>query len=115
MTAYSPLGSIDRPERFKAPNEPSLLENPTIVDIAKTKEVSSAQVLISWAIQRGTIVIPKSVNPGRMKQNLDAASLELNEEEMKRIARLDFNGRYIVGGFWVAPQKGYTLENLWDE
>jgi diketogulonate reductase-like aldo/keto reductase len=50
-----------------------------------------------------------------MKLNLDATSLELSEEDMKRIARLDFNGRYIVGGFWVAPEKGYTLENLWDE
>ena len=115
LTAYSPLGSTDRPEQFKAPNEPSLLENITIVDIAKSNDVSSAQVLIRWAIQRGTTVIPKSVNPGRMKQNLDAASIELSEDDMKRIARLDFNGRYIVGGFWVAPQKGYTLDNLWDE
>jgi len=115
LTAYSPLGSTDRPPQFKAPDEPSLFENPTIVDIANANGVSSAQVLIRWAIQRGTSVIPKSVNPGRMKQNLDAASLELSDEDMKKIARLDFNGRFIVGAFWNAPNLGYTLETLWDE
>ena len=115
LTAYSPLGSTDRPPQFKAPDEPSLFENSTIVDIANANGVSSAQVLIRWAIQRGTSVIPKSVNPGRMKQNLDAASLELSDEDMKKIARLDFNGRFIVGAFWNAPNLGYTLETLWDE
>jgi len=115
LTAYAPLGSTDRPPQFKAPNEPSLFENPTIVDIAQAKGVSSAQVLLRWAIQRGTSVIPKSVNPGRMKQNLDAASLELSDEEMNKIAALDSQGRFIIGGFWNAPGKGYTLESLWDE
>lgn len=115
LTAYSPLGSTDRAPQFKAPDEPSLFENPTIVGIAKAKGISSAQVLIRWAIQRGTSVIPKSVNPGRMKQNLDAASLELSDEDMKKIARLDFNGRFIVGGFWNAPNLGYSIETLWDE
>ena len=115
LTAYAPLGSKDRPSRLKASNEPSLFENQTIVDIAQTKGVSSAQVLLRWAIQRGTSVIPKSVNPGRMQQNLDAASIELSDEEMKKIAALDINGRFIIGGFWNAPGKGYTLESLWDE
>jgi len=115
LTAYSPLGSTDRPAQFKAPDEPSLFINPTIAAIAKSKGVSPAQVLIRWAIQRGTSVIPKSVNPGRMKQNLDAASMELSDEEMKKLAKLDFNSRYVVGAFWNAPELGYTVETLWDE
>ena len=115
LTAYSPLGSTDRPPQFKAPNEPSLFENSTIVEIAENHGVSPAQVLIRWAIQRGTSVIPKSVNPGRMKQNFEAATLELTAEDMDKIAALDFHGRYIVGQFWNAPKKGYTVENLWDE
>ena len=115
LTAYSPLGSTDRPTVFKAPDEPSLLENPTILKIAKSNGVSSAQVLICWAIQRGTSVIPKSVNPARLKQNLDAADLTLSEEDMKAIAKLDSHTRLIVGSFWNAPDLGYTLESLWDE
>lgn len=115
LTAYSPLGSTDRPAQFKAPDEPSLFENPTIVAIAKSKGVSPAQVLIRWAIQRGTSVIPKSVNPGRMKQNLDAASMELSDEEMQKLAKLDYNNRYVVGAFWNAPDLGYSVETLWDE
>lgn len=115
LTAYSPLGSTDRPAQFKAPDEPSLMENPTIVRIAEENEISPAQVLISWAIQRGTSVIPKSVNPSRLKQNLEAADVQLSEQNMRDILALDVNGRYIVGVFWSAPSKGYTLENLWDE
>ena len=115
LTAYSPLGSTDRPAQFKAPDEPSLMENRTIVEIANENEITPAQVLLCWAVQRGTSVIPKSVNPGRMKQNLDAADHMLSEKDMAKIARLDFNGRFIVGGFWVAESKGYTLQSLWDE
>ena len=115
LTAYAPLGSTDRPPQFKAPDEPSLFENPTIVEIAGENEVTPAQVLICWAIQRGTSVIPKSINPGRMKQNLDAANLILIEPDMAKIAKLDFNGRFIVGLFWVAESKGYTRQSLWDE
>lgn len=115
LTAYSPLGSTDRPTVFKGPNEPSLMENPTIVKIAKNYGVSSAQVLICWAIQRGTSVIPKSVNPGRMKQNLDAASMTLSEGDMKTLASLDTHERLLIGGFWAMPNSGYTMASLWDE
>ena len=115
LTAYSPLGSIDRPAVFKAPDEPSLLENPTIMEIAKSHGISTAQVLIRWAIQRGTSVIPKSINPGRMKQNLDAASLVLTEDDMKKLASLDTHTRILIGGFWAMPGSGYTMESLWDE
>jgi len=114
-TAYSPLGSNDRPAKFKAPDEPSLLENPTIVEIAKTHGYSPAQVLIRWAIQRGTSVIPKSVNPERIKQNLEAATLKLSEEAMQKIAALDKHSRYITGGLWVAPELGYSIDSLWGE
>ncbi len=44
LTAYSPLGSSDRPAVFKAPDEPSLLENPTIEEIASANNCSIAQV-----------------------------------------------------------------------
>jgi alcohol dehydrogenase (NADP+) len=115
LTAYSPLGSTDRPPQFKDPNEPSLLENPVIIEIAAANGYTPGQVLIRWAIQRGTSVIPKSVNPGRIKQNFEAASITLSENDMKKIAALDNHERLITGAFWHAPKLGYTKESLWDE
>lgn len=115
LTAYSPLGSFDRPAQFKAPDEPNLLQNPVILEIAETNGYSPAQVLIRWAIQRGTSVIPKSVNPQRMQQNFEAASLELSKEDMQKLLEMDIHKRIITGGFWNAPEFGYTMETLWDE
>lgn len=115
VTAYSPLGSIDRPDVLKAEDEPVLLEDPTIAAIAAKHGITNAQVLISWAIQRGTAVIPKSVNPGRMQQNLDAADVSLTVEDMQEIAGLDRHRRYVGGEFWEMPGSPYTVASLWDE
>jgi alcohol dehydrogenase (NADP+) len=115
LTAYSPLGSPDRPVGLKAKDEPNLLEDQTIADIANTYGVTPGQVLINWAVQRGTSVIPKSINPARMKQNLDAAEISLTEADMNRIAALDRKRRYIGGEFWALPGSSYSVANLWDE
>ena len=115
LTGYSPLGSPDRLPQLKAEDEPNLLKHPTIVDIASVHNVSSAQVLIQWAIARGTSVIPKSVNPGRLKQNFDAAQLELSTEDMEKIADMDKHYRYVKGQFWAIEGSPYTVGNLWDE
>lgn len=115
LTAYSPLGSSDRPAGLKADDEPTLLEDPIIHDIADTHEASPAQVLIAWALQRGTAVIPKSVNPQRLAQNLAAADLTLSVDDMQAIAELDLHRRYVDGGFWAQPGSDYTLATLWDE
>ena len=92
-----------------------LLEDPIIHDIADNHSASPAQVLIAWALQRGTAVIPKSVNPQRLQQNLAAAALTLSEDDMNAIAELDRHRRYVDGGFWAQPGSDYSLEGLWDE
>jgi alcohol dehydrogenase (NADP+) len=115
LTAYSPLGSLDRSSLLKAENEPILLEDPTIASIAKRRGITPAQVLLSWAIHRGTAAIPKSVDPARMKQNLDAAEVSLTEEDMQDIAVLDRNRRYITGELWAIKGGPYTVTSLWDE
>lgn len=113
LTAYSPLGSKDRPSALKADNEPLLLEDPTIIKIAKDKGVSPAQVLIAWSLNRDIAVIPKSVNPERIRQNYEAADIKLSEQEMQEIAGLDRGLRYVTGTFWVVEEGPYTLESLW--
>ena len=115
LTAYSPLGSKDRIPEMKAQNEPNLFENPIISEIAEAHDCSSAQVLISWAIERGTSVIPKSVNPGRLKQNFESINIKLSEDEMNRIAKLDKHFRYVNGAFWALPGSSYSIAELWDE
>jgi alcohol dehydrogenase (NADP+) len=115
LTAYSPLGSPDRPAGLKAEDEPILLQDSVICGIALRHDISPALVLLSWAINRGTCVIPKSVNPERMKQNLSAVEVSLSPEEMQAIAKLDLRRRYLDGSFWALDGSPFTLASLWDE
>lgn len=115
LTGYSPLGSSDRPDSLKAADEPVLLEDPTIAAIAERHGATPAQVLISWAVHRGTAVIPKSVNPDRIQQNLASIEVSLSEEDMQAISELDRHRRYVDGSIWVVEGGPYSLGNLWDE
>lgn len=113
LTAYSPLGSTDRPSAMKKANELSLLENPTVQAIAHTHGCSPAQVLLSWSLQRGTAVIPKSTNPERLAENFRSTALQLSEQDMLELAALDCGFRYVTGEFWTTPGSPYTLEGVW--
>lgn len=115
VTGYSPLGSRNRPEVVRRADDPILLEDAVIGAIAESRGVTPAQVLLSWAIQRGTSVIPKSVDPGRIKQNLEAAAVTLEDGDMRRIADLDRKRRYLRGNIWALEGSAYTVDNLWDE
>lgn len=112
MTAYAPLGSGDRPDYFKDGESPSPLELPVIEAIARAHDASPAQILLAWGLQRGTAVIPKSVKPERLKENLATAELKLSTEEMNQIQTLDQHKRLLTGSLWGGP---YSYEYLWDE
>lgn len=113
VTAYSPLGSKDRPEGMKADDEPLLLEDPTIREIADQHDATPGQVLISWALHRDTVVIPKSVTPSHIEENLAAADLSLTEDDMDAIAELDRGRRYVRGEFWAMEGSPYTMDDIW--
>nr|WP_216902322.1 aldo/keto reductase [Synechococcus sp. CCY 9618] len=113
LTGYAPLGSAGRPAFIRPAGEPVLLEDPTINAIAQQRGITPAQVLLRWALQRGTAVIPKSVSPGRLCENLMAAEGDLAAEDMEAIAGLERGHRYIDGSIWVKEGGPYTLENLW--
>ena len=66
-----------------------LFENPALAQIAAAHGKSTAQVMLRWNLQRGVVVIPKSVHRERMEQNLDVFDFELTAEEMAQIALLD--------------------------
>jgi alcohol dehydrogenase (NADP+) len=115
LTAYSPLGSGDRPERLKKEDDPSLADHATILDIADKHGCSWAQVLLAWSLNRRVAVIPKSVNIQRLRQNLEADDIELDADDMARIGEMDLHFRFINGSTWAHPDTDYTLANLWDE
>lgn len=52
----------------------TFFDNPKVLEIASRKGITPGQVLLSWGVQRGTIVVPKSENEGRMKSNIDVSS-----------------------------------------
>lgn len=97
VTAYSPLGS---PGNYQAKGFPALVEDNTIVKIANSHNKTTAQILIRWGIQRKTVVIPKSVTPARIKENIDVFDFELSEEEMKIIKNLNRNLRFVNPCEW---------------
>jgi len=115
VTAYSPLGSMDRPEGMKKDGEPVPLENEAIKKIAAAHNASPAQILIAWALQRGTSVIPKSTNPKRLQQNFEAQEIILTDDEMDLILGQEKAERIVDGTFFNAESKGYTIANLWDD
>lgn len=66
-----------------------LFENPTLVEIAKRYEKTSAQVILRWHIQRGVAVIPKSTHKKRMQENLNVFDFALDQADMNLISELD--------------------------
>ena len=79
--AWSPLG------------HGALLEDPTIVEIAKAHGVSPAQVLIRWHLDLGNILFPKASSPERIAQNFDVFGFALTADETARINGLETGER----------------------
>ncbi|OCK74784.1 Aldo/keto reductase [Lepidopterella palustris CBS 459.81] len=86
ITAHQPLGG--RPVAAVNPNadRPGALSDPDIAQIASAYGKVPAQVLLSWAVQRGTSVVPKTVHVDRMVENRDL--FRLSDEHMTRIERI---------------------------
>jgi 2,5-diketo-D-gluconate reductase A len=75
--AWSPLAQGD------------LLDDETIVRVADRHERTPAQTILRWHLQLGNIVIPKSVTPERIRENIELFDFELSDEDMAEFARLD--------------------------
>nr|WP_209329109.1 aldo/keto reductase [Lunatimonas salinarum] len=116
LTAYSPLGSADRPKARRKADDPVLLEDAHVAEIAKKHDVSAAQVLIAYALHRGMAVIPKSVNRERISQNLAAKDLLLEDEDLRLLNGMSDQFRFVDGTFFTeVPGSPYAQSDLWEQ
>src|SRR4051812_40194074 len=88
--AWSPIGGITF---YRDGEHTSTLEDPVIVDIARTHGKSPAQVMLRWGIQHGRSVIPKSVRSARIAENFDVFDFELSSDQVTAIDGLDTGRR----------------------
>lgn len=96
LTAYSPLGrpGAKPPRSFMKGSGQQLIDDPAITAIASRVQKAPAQVILRWGVQRGTIVIPKSVTPSRIKENIGIFDFALSDADMHTMQTLDRELRF---------------------
>jgi 2,5-diketo-D-gluconate reductase A len=75
--SWSPLGRA------------TFLQDPVIGSLARKYGKSPAQIILRWHLDNGLIVIPKSVNAGRLRENIDVMDFKLDDDDMSKIAGMD--------------------------
>ncbi|MFS7976734.1 putative aldose reductase [Helianthus anomalus] len=109
VTAYSPLGS--------QANGRDLIHDSTVEKIAKKLNKSPGQVLVRWAIQRGTSVIPKSTNPDRIKENMHVFNWVLPDQDFNVLSNISDQERVLHGeDLFVNKNDGpyRSVADIWD-
>lgn len=99
VTAYSPLGR----HGAQGVTGPSILDDATVLELSKNYAHTPAQIILNWAVARGTIAIPKSVTKERIMENINIYDFELSESDLKSIDVLNRNYRYIIPSSWGIP------------
>ncbi|MGI9527856.1 MAG: aldo/keto reductase [Weeksellaceae bacterium] len=116
LTGYKPIGSGGgTTDEMKKRDIVNLFDHETIQKIARESEATPAQVLLAWQLQRGIIVIPKSVHSDRQEENLKALDVKLNHDQMEEINQLNRNLRFVDGNFFTDEPSPYTLYDIWGE
>jgi alcohol dehydrogenase (NADP+) len=111
---YCPLGSPNRPERDRTPDDTAAMQDPVIVRIADRLKVHPAAVCLKWAVERGQIPIPFSIKRTHYLANLRAVVTEpLSEDDMRAIAAIDRNCRLVKGQVFLW-KSGQSWQDLWD-
>jgi D-xylose reductase len=94
VTAYSSFGGTSYVELGGASKSDCVFEEQLLQEIGGKHGKSAAQVALTWAVQRGISVIPKTNNPKRLVENFDIFGFTLTSEEMEQINSLNKNKRF---------------------
>lgn len=119
VTGYCPLGSPGRPAQYRAEGDPDVLGSAIVQEIASEVQRSPAQVVLKWAVQRGTIPLPRTTTLARMEENWEGChgSWSLSQAQMERLDSLDASkrsvGRIMKGDNFVPG--GQDWREVWDE
>lgn len=102
------------PEAWAPFNEgrSGLFTNPVLIEIGSKYGKTAAQTALRWNMQRGAVVIPKSVHEDRIRENFDVFDFSLTQEDMERIKALDTGRSEIVNHFdpeWIRFLHTYTV------
>ena len=88
MTAYSSLGTTVNEDTNP------LLNDPVIKNLSLKKHKKPAQILLMWALQKCYSVVPKSINPEHIKENIELEENVLNFEDIEMIDNLEKGQKY---------------------
>lgn len=94
VTCFSPLGALSYLELDMANKNESVLKSDTVTVAAERLNRSPAQVVLRWALQRGTAIIPKTSQRDRLIENRSLFDFELSDREMSDISNLNLNRRF---------------------
>lgn len=114
IVGFCPLGSPDRPERDRTPEDVADLQTPVMKEIAAVHGVHPVLIAIKWAVQKGHTPIPFSIKEKNLYTNLKCVTEDpLTDEEMKRIETLECNNRLVKGQVFLWPGAD-DWQDLWD-
>ena len=118
VTAYAPLGSPAGGALFPRPPGCALLEHPLVTKIAANRGVSSAQVLVRWALQKrpASSVLVGWSGPEHLRNDTAVLGWALTDADMVMLDHMTPQHRIFRGDQFVSPDGPYkSLADLWDE
>jgi len=96
MEAYCPLGLGSVPG-VQGPDVQKIIEREDLKEIAKRLSKTPAQIILAWGIQRGTRILPKSSSAVRLRENFEAASIQLPQEDIEKINAITTRAMFYGG------------------
>ena len=111
---YCPIGSPNRPERDRTPDDIAAAEMPEIIEIAEAHGLHPAVICLKWSVQTGAVPIPFSVNNYKNNIDLTFSTNPLSDTELLKIKQADRNCRLVKGHVFLW-EGAKDWRDLWDE
>lgn len=110
IVAFAPIGSPARRRKKENWKSHVPLEDPIVQKIAIDHNKSPAQILLKFLLQRNVVVIPKSTNVGRIRENIDLNDFELSPEDISLLKSLDRNMRFFIFVGWEKHREYHWVD-----